>query len=234
MSTVWEDPRVVEGMSRLRSGRAAELEAGAELIGWKLAFGTRDAQATLGIDGPVVGHLTDATVLDPGASCPVGEWERPVLEAELAIYLTADLSAGAGATDAAAAIGAIGPAIELADADTPPERLTEVIAGDIFHRAVMLPDEERRRAGPDSKGLSVVVSRDGEECARNDDPLATVGELPRLVLNAAAYLEAFGDSLRAGQVLISGSTVPLVPLEPGQRLSYRLEPIGSLELGVGD
>jgi 2-keto-4-pentenoate hydratase len=227
---VWEDQRVAAGMAQLLESLSTALDGGARQLGWKLAFGTEEAKANLGISGPVVGYLTDATELEPGAACSIGGWERPMLEAEIAIHLSADVPSGVDAGEAAGAIGAIGPAIELADADAPPERLAEVIGGDIFHRAVMVaPDSDRASPG-DVADLAVVVSRDGVECARNDEPLSTVGDPAALVAHVADYLHAFGQSLRAGQLIISGSAVPLIALEPGQRLRYALEPVGGLEL----
>jgi 2-keto-4-pentenoate hydratase len=46
----------------------------------------------------------------------------------------------------------------------------------------------------------------------------------------AATLEAAGERLRAGDVVIAGSIVPALALEPGQEIAMELEPLGRLEV----
>jgi 2-keto-4-pentenoate hydratase len=229
---VWEDERIVAGMEGLLERRRRALEAGERPIGWKLAFGTEETKTALGISGPAVGYLTDATLLEPGAGCSIAGWTKPVLEAEIGIHLGSDVAAGDGAEAAAGAIESLGPAIELADADSPPDRLTDVVAGDIYHRRVMLAPPELRRPGAAAGDLRVSVRRDGAQCESTDDPETTVGALGVLVAHVASYLAAFGERLRAGEVLISGSTIPMVALEPGQRFEYELEPVGTLGIEI--
>lgn len=95
-------------MERLLSRRAELIEAGAKPIGWKLAFGSPAVHEPLGLGGPVVGFLTDATLLAPGGTCAVGDWTTPKLEPELAIHVGAPVDPGAGAGVAAAAIRPLG------------------------------------------------------------------------------------------------------------------------------
>ena len=227
---VWEDERIVAGMERLLERRRGALEAGERPIGWKLAFGTVEAKAALGISGPAVGYLTDATMVEPGTSRSIEGWTKPVLEAEIGIHLGGDVAPGAAADEALAAIESLGPAIELADADSPPDQLADVVAGDIYHRAVVLAPPERRRPGAEAGDLRVTVQRDGKECEAREDPEAAVGVLGALVAHTASYLAAFGERLRAGEVVISGSTIPLIAPGPGQRFSYELEPVGELSV----
>ena len=62
----WDVPAVVAGMEKLLARRAELLAEGATPIGWKLAFGTPAAMEKLGTTGPLVGFLTDATLLADG------------------------------------------------------------------------------------------------------------------------------------------------------------------------
>jgi 2-keto-4-pentenoate hydratase len=219
-------------MERQLERRRRALEAGERPIGWKLAFGTEEAKTALGIAGPALGYLTDATMLEPGSSLSIEGWTKPVLEAEIGIHLGSDVPAGAGADQAAAAIESLGPAIELADADTPPDQLTDVVAGDIYHRGVVLAPPALRRPGALADDLRVSVRRGGEECEATEDPEAAVGALAGLLAHSASYLDAFVERLGAGDVLISGSTVPLIALEPGLRFTYELEPVGELSIAL--
>ncbi|HEY0279205.1 MAG TPA: hypothetical protein VGC32_13140, partial [Solirubrobacterales bacterium] len=85
----WDVPAVQAGMKRLLARRAELLAEGATPIGWKLAFGTSAAMEKLGTTGPLVGFLTDATLLADGAEVSVAGWTAPKLEPEIAIHLGA-------------------------------------------------------------------------------------------------------------------------------------------------
>ena len=141
-------------------------------------------------------------------------WTAPALEPELA------LTVGEGGT-----IAAIGPAIEIADVDFPPDDAGRILAGNVFHRGVVLgaPDPERH----DASGIAVRVLRGGEEIAATAEPEALTGPLAALV---GVVAEAVGDELRPGDVVIAGSTVPPVAVRPGDEIRVEIDPLGALEL----
>ena len=62
------------------------------------------------------------------------------------------------------------------------------------------------------------------------DPYALTGDPGTVVAHVATHLAAFGETLRAGDVIIAGSIVPALAISPGERLRYRLEPAGELTL----
>src|SRR4051812_15420157 len=150
-------------MERLLARREELLAGGARPLGWKLAFGTEAAMETLGLNGPLVGFLTDATAVASGGEVAVAEWRAPKLEPEIAIHL------GPGGKG----VAAVAAAIELADADRPPTETEAVLAGDIYHRGVVLGEPVPRPVGP----IAVSVERDGERLAASEDAEATVGRL---------------------------------------------------------
>ncbi|MDW5594512.1 fumarylacetoacetate hydrolase family protein [Conexibacter stalactiti] len=224
------DPRIAAGMARQLAARAAALRDGARPLGWKVALTTAASQRAAGLDQRVVGHLTDRTLLADGAEVAIGGWSRAMIEGELAITLGADLPPGADEAAAAAAIGALSAAIELVDVTLPLDAVEEVIAGDVFHRAVMLGPPQASRHGGDDTGISVRASLDGVEVAREDDPRAVIGAPVDVVRFVADELARHGERLSAGDVVIAGSAIPLTPVAPGQRLRVEVAPLGALEL----
>jgi len=117
---------------------------GARPIGWKLGLGTPAAMERLGTAAPLIGFITDRGVLASGASCAIGGWGKRMAEPEVAITHRSRGAGSANESQAAAAMGAIGPAIELVDlADS--SDVEEILAGDIFHRHLVLGPTE---AGP--------------------------------------------------------------------------------------
>ena len=189
------------------------LDEGAKPLGWKLGFGAPAALEKLGIDRPLVGFLTDRTLLPDGATAHVGDWVKPMLEAEVAVRVGAD-----GRIDGYAV------AIELADLDPPPEDAGAIVAGNIFHRHVLLGEFR-----DPVERLTATLTRDGEEVGRTDTPDALTGEYARLV---EVVREVAGDELRAGDVIITGSIFPPVEVHPGDTLTAEVAPLGSLSVSI--
>jgi 2-keto-4-pentenoate hydratase len=126
------------------------------------------------------------------------------------------------------AIGGLAAAIELADLDPPPEDVRAILAGNIFHRHVVLGPVDRDRSTGEGIGARVII--DGEEVAATDDPAALTGELVEVVRLTAQTLAESGERLRAGEVVITGSALPPQPVAPGQRVEAELPPLGALSL----
>ncbi|HEY6032091.1 MAG TPA: hypothetical protein VIU44_16085 [Gaiellaceae bacterium] len=211
------DERVDRGMRALLDVRARRLAAGERPIGWKLGFGAPAALERLGTSAPLVGFLTDRTLVEPGATVSVAGWGTPVLEPEIAIHVGDDLR-----------IGALGPAIELADVDASVTDPEAILAGNIFHRAVVLGAGRHASLAE----LSPRIERNGEEVPSPADPQALTGELGALLRHVRALLPRHGEELRPGDAIIAGSIVPPLQIVPGDRILYALSPADSLDLAV--
>jgi 2-keto-4-pentenoate hydratase len=216
----WDDPRVQAGMEKLLADRAELLADGATPIGWKLAFGTEVAMTKLGTSGPLVGFLTDRTLIAPGGECSIDGWTVPKLEPEIAIHL------GPGGEG----VAGISAAIELADAALPPTEVVEVLAGDIYHRAVVL-DRAAARV-PLTHPIAARIERDGGEYATTADAEAEVGRIEELAAWTADYLRHFDIETAEGEVVISGSVVPLLDIASGQRLTNELLGVGAVSVAI--
>ena len=220
------DPRIAAGTTRMLASRAAALGSGAEPLGWKLGFGAPAAMASFGTDRPLVGFLTRDRALAPGSSVSVATWTTPLLEAEVAAHLGAPVSPSATPAEALAAVSGWSVAIELADLSFAPTDIEEVLAGNIYHRHVLL--------GPVVPSLpsdpSFSVLRDGVEAASTSTPYALTGELGSILASAASTLAAAGASLSAGDVVITGSVVAPVDVSGGG--TWRVVAPGLGEVGV--
>ena len=227
----WDDPRVRRGMEKQLGWRRERLAAGEKAIGWKVGFGAPAIMARLGIEKPLVGFLTDRALVDNGEAVSLAGWTKPVAEPEIAVYMGADLPAGSDTNAVKAAIASIGPAIELADVDrqTEPDTLEALLAGNIFQRHVILSPSDRSRAGAKVEGLIGRVFRGNTEIASASDVTANTGEPIDLVRHVADMLAAFGERLRAGEFIITGSVVPPVFIEDkDESVRFELAPVGSV------
>ncbi|HEX4689751.1 MAG TPA: fumarylacetoacetate hydrolase family protein [Solirubrobacteraceae bacterium] len=219
-----QDERVARGMATQLSDRA---ERGARHLGWKVGFGTAQAMVKLGISAPLVGHLVASAQLDSGATVAIGDWDAPRLEPEVAVHLASDVDAGGGRDAALAALGGLGAAIELVDLDPDADDPEEILSRNIFQRAVLLGPVQDVR---DTHGLRLRVLVDDEEAVDTSDITAATGDVFDAVASVAQTLEAAGERLRAGDVVIAGSIVAALELEPGQDVVVELQPLGRLEV----
>ena len=227
MTAPWNDARVQRGMEKLFRLRAERIAAGDRPIGWKVAFGGRAIQEKLGIEAPLVGFLTRAGAVESGGTVSLAGWTKPVAEAEIAAHLGRDLPGGAERATTKAAIAKLGPAIEIIDSERPPEDVEWVLSGNISHRHVVLGPA----AAANAEDLRGRVFRRGEEVARADNVQALPGDVVTLVGYVADYLAAFGETLRANDVVICSAIVTPMPVEPDEEaFRYALDPVGEVSV----
>jgi 2-keto-4-pentenoate hydratase len=225
-----DDPRILRGMA-LQLGRWRELvSAGEQPLGWKVGFGAPAAMRKFGITAPLVGFLTGRALVETGTTISLADWKKPVAEPEIAVHMGHNLSAGADRDSARAAIAGIGVAIELADVDQPPEDVEHILAGNIYQRGIILGHCDVSRAGGVVDGLHGHIARNGSAFVQTSDPQALTGDLIDIVRHVADTLAFFGQTLRAGQVIITGSIVPPLWVEAGEEIVFRLEPVGSVSI----
>ncbi|MDQ2954197.1 MAG: hypothetical protein M3R18_04575, partial [Pseudomonadota bacterium] len=119
------------------------------------------------------------------------------------------------------------------DMDIAPEpgNVEAILAGNIYQRQVVLGPADASRAGGKLAGLQVRALRNGVEVATTSDPEVNIGKILDLVRHVADTLAAFGERLRADEVIITGAAVPFLLLGPADRgLVHKLDPIGEVSL----
>lgn len=231
MPAAWDDPRIARGMKEQLANRRARIEAGEEPLGWKVGFGAPAAMERFKITTPLVGHLMKRGLIASGGCASLKGWVKPVAEPEIAIHIGHDVAGGGDRVAAAAAIAALSPAIELADADIPFEDPEAILKRNIFQRHVILGEPDPSRAGGNTTGLTVRLFRRDAEAARTSEPEAATGKLVDIVRHVADLLSAFGARLSGGDIIIAGSVVPPVFVEADETtVTYALDPIGTVSV----
>jgi len=71
----------------------------------------------------------------------------------------------------------------------------------------------------------LTVNGGDEKSGRTDDPLGALAWLANLAASR-------GRPLKAGQVIITGSVIPTIPVKAGDRLSFTLGGLGEVALTV--
>ncbi len=221
------DPQVRDGLERQLEGWRNLLDAGAERLGWKIGLNVPAVQEKLGIGHSVIGFLTSSSLLESGATHSVAGMEKPLIEPEVAVTLRRDVGPGAAPDEALAAIESLGPAIELVDIPAPPDDVGEALAGNVFHRAVVLgPTRQDAAVG----GIEARVRLNGQERASAPGEV----DLAATIALVADLLGSVGERLDAGDTIICGSLTAPVPVAPGDRVEVELGPLGSVELALAE
>jgi 2-keto-4-pentenoate hydratase len=205
---------VERGTQALITRRREILAQGAEPIGWKIGFNVPAAQERLGIDAPLAGFLTTDTLLEDGATWSIEDGGQVIVESEVALEVGAD----------GRSIAALFPALELADEPDLDLAVEQILAGNIFHRAVAFgPRVETKQPGAGR----ILVNGEEQHAVPADQ---TVERLQAMVEAVAARLADAGEELRAGERIITGIIAPPHEAAPGDTVRLELEELGGVEL----
>jgi 2-keto-4-pentenoate hydratase len=202
-------PRIAAATrTQLEAWRAA-LHAGARRVGWKIALGIAEIEDVIGGE-PALGHLTTATLLEPGGAYRGARADRALrAETELAIEVGDD-----------GAIAGLAVALEIVDTGRPPDGMDAIVAANVFHRAVAFgPTRPGARAG-DAHARLLVGGEVREASAVTADPAATVRAIERL-------LAAVGERLEPGERILAGSSCH-VPVAPGDAVVAEIDGLGAV------
>ena len=208
---------------------ARRTAAGERIVGKKIGVTSKAVQDMLGVHQPDFGFLTDAMQVDDGGTIVIGErMIQPRAEAEIALVLGSSLK-GPGVTEAdvLAATASVAACFEIVDSriDRWDIRIVDTIADNASCGLFVLGAERRSPQGLDLAALEVRVSKNGASLSRGlgsavqGSPLAAVAWL-------ANTLGAYGVTLDAGDIILSGSLVPLEPARPGDVFELDLDRLG--------
>jgi 2-keto-4-pentenoate hydratase len=202
---------VERGTAALLMRRREILAQGAEPIGWKVGFNVPEIQEKLGIDRPLAGFLTSDGLLEDGS-----EWDDlpVVVESEVAVELGPD----------ARSIVALLPALELADPPDLELGLEQILAGNIFHRAVAFGP----RVETQEPGAGRILVNDDEQHALSAE--RTAANLEAMVEAVAGRLADAEEELQPGDRIITGILAPPHTAQPGDTVRLELESLGAVEL----
>ena len=121
------------------------------------------------------------------------------------------------------------PAIEIVDSRIADWRikLVDTVADNASSGLLVIGGRLRRVADLDLRLVGVVVSRNGE-LIDTGAGAAALGNPARCVAWLANKLATFGDSLRAGDVVLPGAVHRMVPVHPGDVFRAEFAHLGAV------
>jgi 2-oxopent-4-enoate/cis-2-oxohex-4-enoate hydratase len=208
---------------------AHRLKTGERVIGKKIGVTSAAVQDMLGVHQPDFGFLTDRMQVPDGSEVRIAErLIQPRAEAEIALILKSSLE-GPGVSPATvlAATESIAPCFEIVDSRIQDWDIgiVDTIADNASCGVFVLGAARVDPQGVDLAALKVSVWKNGQPLSQGlgsavqGSPLASVAWL-------ANTLGRYGVTLDAGDVILSGSLVPLEPARPGDRFRLVLEGVG--------
>ena len=204
--------------------------AGAKVGGRKIGLTSRGMQEMLGVDEPDYGVLLDDMFVEDGDEIDITTMLQPRIEAELAFVMETDL-AGPGVTTgrALAAIAGVLPAVEIVDSRIADWKikLIDTVADNASSGRVVVGGRMRRVSEVDLRLIGMVISRNGEVIDTGAGA-AALGNPARCVAWLANKLGSFGDSLRAGDVVLPGAVHRMVAVRPGDTFRAEYAHLGAV------
>ena len=216
------------------------LARGEQVIGHKIGLTSRAMQQAMSIDTPDSGFLTDAMVLAPGEPIAAADFCDLRLEVELAFVLADDLyGRDLRVDDVLDATDHVTGAVELIAARTPrtdpatgrTRTVVDTIADNAADAGIVTGGSPLGPRGADLRWVGAIAYRNG--VVEETGLAAGVLDHPAngIVWLARRYAER-GMSLRAGQVILSGSFTRPMAVAPGDDFRFDFGPLGSFSIPV--
>ena len=207
------------------SRRRAE---GERVVGKKIGVTSKAVQDMLGVHQPDFGFLTDWMRVDGDIPVEQKNLIQPRAEAEIAFILCEGLK-GPGITpaDVIAATQAIAPCFEIVDSriDDWTIGIVDTVADNASCGVFILGEARADPRDHDLPNLKVTVTKNGAPLSEGLGS-AVQGDPAQAVAWLANTLGEYGVTLDAGDIILSGSLVPLEPAVAGDVFEMELHGVG--------
>ena len=215
---------------------ALKVASGRAVRGHKVGLTSKAMQHAVGIAEPDFGVLLDDMFFANGGEIPVQRFIGLRVEAELAFILHKPL-AGPECTivDVFNATEFVTPAIEILDTRVfrvDPEtkatrQVLDTIADNAANAGVVLGGRSFKPADHDLRWISAICSRNGE--IEETGVAAAVMNHPANAISwLANRLSRYGEVLRPGEVLLSGSFIRAIEVRGGDTIEVDYGPFGTV------
>ena len=196
------------------------LDAGERVVGKKIGVTSQIVMDMLGVDQPDFGHLLSGMVFNEGQPISAGSMIAPKAEAEVAFILARDLEGpGVTAADVLRATDCVMPCFEIVDSRIQDWKIKiqDTVADNASCGVLTLGGLRRSPRDIDLALAGMVLEKNGEIISTSCGA-AVQGSPVNAVAWLAYTLGRLGIGLKAGDIILSGSQSPLVPVAAGDSL----------------
>nr|WP_315593652.1 2-oxopent-4-enoate hydratase [uncultured Cupriavidus sp.] len=225
----WDDISIEDAYKIQLAMVKHRLDAGERVVGKKVGVTSKVVMDMLGVGQPDFGHLLSGMVFSDGAAIAADSLIAPKAEGEIAFVLKEDLS-GPGVTlaDVLRATSHVIPCFEIVDSRIRDWKIKiqDTVADNASSGVFVLGDCGVDPRGLDLATVGMTLEKNGEIVATGAGA-AALGHPANAVAWLANTLGTLGMSLKAGEVILSGSLAAMVPVKAGDQLRISLGGIGS-------
>jgi 2-keto-4-pentenoate hydratase len=207
-----------------------------KLFGWKIAATSEAGQRHINVAGPLAGRIFKETVLAEGGTAPMRGNEMRVAEPEFAFRMGKDLHPRPTPFEVAEVLDAVAtlhPAIEIPDsrfADFVIAGEAQLIADNACAHLFVLgaPTTANWRARDLIEERPRITLRGQHYIGHGKNVLGD----PRVALTwLANELRELGLTLKAGEVVTTGTCHPPLPIQSGDRMEADFGALGKVSVG---
>lgn len=217
---------------RFLERRTAE---GERVIGKKIGVTSKAVQDMLGVHQPDFGFLLDSMQVDDGSIVGLERAKliQPRAEGEIAFVLKKDLK-GPGVTEDQVldATDYVCPCFEIVDSRIHDWKIKiqDTVADNASCGVFVLGKDRVKPQALDLAAVKMDIRKNGAHIASGLGS-AVQGHPATAVAWLANTLGRFGIPFLAGEIILSGSLAPLLPIVPGDRFAMTLAGIGDASIG---
>jgi 2-keto-4-pentenoate hydratase len=208
-------------------------------VGYKIALSSAAMRRFVGVDSPQAGVMLESTIRRSPARIRAADYVGLIVEFEIAVELAEDLPAADAPffrSRVAKAVGAVMPAIEIADdrgADYArlPQHPLDLIADNTWNEGAVLGRPAANWRELDLGKIRAVASINGSTVGEGIGAEA-MGHPLDAVAWIADHLASRGHGLLRGEIIITGSLVTSKRVKAGDLVRFELQNLGGVELRI--
>ena len=209
-------------------------QEGERVVGKKIGVTSAAVMNMLGVRQPDFGYLTDRMEVRTGGVVPIaGNLIQPRAEAEVAFVLKKDLQGpGVTASEVLQATDFVAPCLEIVDSRIQDWniKIQDTVADNASCGCFALGSNTADPRRVDLATCGVVMSLNGAIVATGAGAAALGSSPVASIVWLANQLGAFGVPLLAGEVILSGSLVPLQSVGSGDWVSADIGGLGQVSV----
>ncbi len=212
--------------------RLLRAESGAAAVGYKIGLTSARMQAMCGIDHPIGGVVLAHRLHPSGIRLKAADFGRIGLEFEIGVKIARDVTGPFDLASVGACVGAVCAAVEIVDdrrADYKQLEVASLVADNSWNAAIVLGDWHA--TWPDLESVRGVVKLNGAEVDAGHGRDVLGHPFAPLVW-LAEHLARSGETLRAGDVVLTGSLVTTRFPAVSEAYEFAVEGIGAVSVAV--
>ena len=205
------------------------------VIGRKIGLTSKGVQRQLGVTQPDFGSLLGTMCVGDAEEIPWSRLMQPKVEAEIAVVLGRTLDRpNISFADAVRAVEFALPAIEVVGSriENWNIQIVDTIADNASASMFVLGGGPRRLSDLDLRLAGMVLERGGEPVSLGAGA-ACLGHPINALVWLANTLQALGEPLQEGDLVLTGALGPLVAVAPGDAFEARISGLGSVRAVFG-